>query len=310
MKLTPKVSVLIPLYNCSKYIDQAVESVLNQTYSAFELIIVDNCSTDGSFEKVRKYNTDERVKIFRNDTNIGMARNFNQCILYSRGEYIKFLCSDDYFEHDLLEEYVKIMERFPSVTLVTSPRRFLYEDGHSQFYPYFEGIRNGADLYQQIMKNGLNPIGEPTTVMFRRRELNIGLFNTDMHWVCDIDYWLRLMLLGDVYCFPTAYSIFRQTQEQGTIEVKRTGKFFFEEAGFIFYNHVIRRYSEERGLRDYKEKLLSLYKIYKMDIDERSKMFFFDILPYKAFVKLKYSEAKVFFKKHLKALAKPSSIKK
>ena len=84
---SPAISVLIPLYNAEKFIAQAIESVLQQTFTDFEIIIVDNFSTDTSFEIARKYTNDNRVKLFQNPQNIGMVRNWNQCILYATGKY-------------------------------------------------------------------------------------------------------------------------------------------------------------------------------------------------------------------------------
>ena len=95
---SPIISVLIPLYNAEKFIAQAIESVLNQTFTDFEIIIVDNYSTDRSITIARNYEYDKRVKIFQNSENIGAVRNWNQCMLYASGEYLKFLFADDYLK--------------------------------------------------------------------------------------------------------------------------------------------------------------------------------------------------------------------
>ena len=96
---SPLVSVLIPVYNRASLISAAIESSLAQTYQNIEIIIVDNCSTDGTYEVVQRYaRCDARVKCWRNDENVGAIRNWIKCLDYSHGEYIKILFSDDWLE--------------------------------------------------------------------------------------------------------------------------------------------------------------------------------------------------------------------
>lgn len=237
----PKVSVLIPVYNTEKFIDEAIKSVLRQTFTDFELIIVDNCSTDNSYAIINGYKVDQRVRIYQNESNIGMARNWNQCMLYARGEYIKFLCADDYFESFVLEEYVKVMDLHRDVSLVISPRQILNKDNEIiKWPPFFIGKKNGTDVYIDIVKNHINPLGEPTIVMFRRKDIHIGLFNEDLIWLPDIDYWLKLCLIGNVYGIEKCCTVFRHHVDQGTQEIKKNKTFIREEKRFIYYNFFIR----------------------------------------------------------------------
>ena len=86
MALSPKVSVLIPTYNYAHILDETIESVLAQTYTDFELIIVDNCSQDNTEHVVSKYLIDKRVSYHRNSQNIGLAGNWNKCLELARGQ--------------------------------------------------------------------------------------------------------------------------------------------------------------------------------------------------------------------------------
>src|SRR5688572_5841450 len=108
MKFSPKVSVLIPTYNYAHYLDEAIKSVLNQTFSDFELIIVDDKSSDNTSEVVQKFLSDPRVSFYINDENLGLVHNFNRCLEYAKGDYIKFLMADDIFNEQLLEKYVAV----------------------------------------------------------------------------------------------------------------------------------------------------------------------------------------------------------
>src|SRR6187551_3097335 len=108
----PKVSVLIPTYNSAPFLDDAIRSVLDQTFTDFELIIVDNCSTDNSKAVISQYLSDDRIKFYVNEKNIGSNGNFNKCFSLANGEYVKCLCSDDKLHPELLHRFVAIMEQY------------------------------------------------------------------------------------------------------------------------------------------------------------------------------------------------------
>lgn len=105
------VSIVTPNYNCQKYIAETIESVLKQTYTNWEMLIVDDCSTDGSYETALEYSKkDTRIKVFRNENNLGAAISRNKALDVANGEYIAFLDSDDLWLPEKLEKQIKFMQ--------------------------------------------------------------------------------------------------------------------------------------------------------------------------------------------------------
>lgn len=114
----PKVSILIPVFNRKDYITECIQSALDQTFSDFEIIVVDNASDDGTWEICQKFAlVDQRVRIFRNETNIGPVRNWIRCAQEAKGALSKILFSDDCLEPNCLSEMVPKLED-PDVALV------------------------------------------------------------------------------------------------------------------------------------------------------------------------------------------------
>lgn len=140
----PLVSIITPVYNDSKFVKQTIESVLNQTYSNFELIIVDDCSNDDSIAIIKSFN-DERIKLFINDKNEGAAFSRNRALKNASGEYIAFLDGDDIWDKDKLKKQISFMienkylfsytnyERIDEDTkplgiFITGPKRVTHKD--------------------------------------------------------------------------------------------------------------------------------------------------------------------------------------
>jgi glycosyltransferase involved in cell wall biosynthesis len=114
----PLVSVLMTAYNRERYIAEAIESVLSSTYKNFELVIVDDCSADETFEIAKKYEQkDTRVRVYRNKTNLGQFKNRNTAASFAKGEYIKYFDSDDVMNNNLLEITMQAMQSFPQASV-------------------------------------------------------------------------------------------------------------------------------------------------------------------------------------------------
>lgn len=110
--MEPLVSIITPSYNSKEFIGETIESVLNQTYKNWEMLIVDDYSTDNSFEIIKKYTQkDSRIKYFKNKKNRGPAISRNIGIEIAKGKYIAFLDSDDFWDKEKLKYQIEFMER-------------------------------------------------------------------------------------------------------------------------------------------------------------------------------------------------------
>lgn len=108
--LNPLVSIITPVYNGERFIEQCIDSVLNQKYTNWELLVMDDCSQDSTVDLVDVYcSKDERIKIIKNNKNKGVAYSRNQGIASARGEYIAFLDSDDLWKEEKLEKQINFM---------------------------------------------------------------------------------------------------------------------------------------------------------------------------------------------------------
>ena len=108
--MSGQVSIIMPSYNTGRFISETIESVLAQSYSDWELIIVDDCSTDDTDEMIGQYLTDERIRYIKNKNNSGAAVSRNRALREAKGKWIAFLDSDDLWEPDKLKKQIAFME--------------------------------------------------------------------------------------------------------------------------------------------------------------------------------------------------------
>jgi glycosyltransferase involved in cell wall biosynthesis len=127
----PKVSIGLPVYNGERYLAEALDSLLAQTFGDFELIVADNASTDGTSDICRRYaERDRRIRWVRNDTNIGVYRNCNKVFRLSAGQYFKLACADDVCHPEMLARCVEVLDADPAVVATYARTRFIDADGN------------------------------------------------------------------------------------------------------------------------------------------------------------------------------------
>lgn len=130
MDKQPLVSVIIPVYNAEKIISYTLDSVLNQTYKNLEVIAIDDCSTDGSYDILLQYQKkDKRVKVLKNDTNKKVAETRNVGISYASGEFVAFVDSDDIWIPNKIEKQIEFMLQNDCKLTFTSVR-FIDDSGN------------------------------------------------------------------------------------------------------------------------------------------------------------------------------------
>lgn len=188
--VSPLVSVVIPAYNCAQFLEQTVQSVLDQTYGHFELLIVNDGSTDSTSEIAKKFQ-DDRIQILER-VHSGVAAASNAGILASRGRFVAALGSDDLWLPTKLEEQVRTFQENPNVDFVYCDFLLMNEDGVR--LPSIQSVDLETDPIRTVLTTPA-PLG--STIVGRRRCFEVaGLFDPMLHVGEDWDLWIRFCLLG------------------------------------------------------------------------------------------------------------------
>ena len=207
----PKISVCIPVYNHEKYIAQCIESVISQDYQNIEVIISDNCSTDGTADIIKRYLSDTRVRFYHNETNLGMVRNTEILLNYIKGDFAAILSSDDYWSDlTFLSQAVDRINAHEDVIMVCGGKKYFLEDDKTQIQDFSD---NTDDIYdgRQIVLRGLNAwvsfeLGSmviKTTFVKRIFDFRYDLPGND------VLYFWKLCLQGKVYVLRKPFLMFR-----------------------------------------------------------------------------------------------------
>lgn len=273
----PKVSVCIPTFNAADYLRQAVESVLEQSYQNFEIVIVDNCSTDHTESLISKLQQlgNGRIRFYQNDRNIGLVGNLNKCLEYAKGDYIKFLCADDLLLPGCLDQMAAALDLHQSVKLISSSRLVIDERGNElgvRRYMTGDAIVRGNQAITRCLFGG-NYIGEPTAVMFRKADLKRG-FREDMPQLSDMDMWFHLLEQGDLLSLKKPLCAFRSHAAQMTHSNVKSSV-LVEDNIKLFETYSQKPYLEATWLLMLQHKLLMTYRVWvsrKSISDEKRKM--------------------------------------
>ena len=126
----PTISIITPAYNCEKYLEEAVDSVLAQTITDWEMLIIDDCSVDNTYSCMQKLaQRDSRIRIFRNTQNAGAAATRNYGIRQAKGRWIAFLDSDDLWRKDKLHKQIALLDKYPEASFLFTGSAFIEDDG-------------------------------------------------------------------------------------------------------------------------------------------------------------------------------------
>mgnify|MGYP000315360914 CR=1 FL=1 len=263
MDISPKVSVCIPTFNGESYIRDAINSVLQQKYQNFEVVIVDNCSTDRTETLVEElYSQTEKIRFFKNEQNIGLAGNLNKCLEYARGEYIKYLCVDDMLLPDCLEKMVAALNEHSTVCLVCGGRISIDEAGRPfglRRYSARKEVVKGPEVITRCLFGG-NFIGEPTAVMFRKWDLH-AQFREDLPQLMDMEMWFRLLENGDLFNIETPLCSIRFHELQMTQYNIRSGR-LIEDNICLFNEFCQKPYLTVTPYLLIQHKLLMTYRLW------------------------------------------------
>ena len=183
----PKVTVIIPAYNAMTYLPETLDSVLKQTFADFEVLIVNDGSTDHIIEWASEIN-DSRVKLI-SQTNQGVSAARNTAINYAQGEYVAFLDADDLWEPTKLEKQVRRLESQPEVGLVYAWTLLVDQQGKST--GTVTASHTEGNVWEKLLLGDV--IGNGSSAMIRRSCFEtVGLFDGKLSGVADCDMWIRV----------------------------------------------------------------------------------------------------------------------
>lgn len=183
--MSPKISVIMPVYNTKKYLSEAIESILSQTFTDFEFIIIDDCSTDWSYEILQEYEKkDNRIKLFRNEENMWISFCRNKLIEISKTNYIASQDSDDISEKNRLELCFDFLEKNPDFWVV-SWNNFIINENWEKIWE-----RKYSDEIKKIILKK-SPISQPSS-MFRKDFFEkVWWYDKSLNLAEDYDLWIR-----------------------------------------------------------------------------------------------------------------------
>ena len=213
MSKTPEISLIMSVYNGEDYLSEAIESVLNQTFKNFELIVINDCSTDKTEEILKKYaESDERVKVYTNEVNLRLPSSLNKAMSYACGKYIARMDADDICLPERLEKQFEFMENNPEVAL-SSCRFMTLKNG-----VVASGGCGGKNDRESVKALLLvtNPILHPGIIA---KADVIKALGYDKNFTCteDMELWTRFVMEGyDVCIMPEYLMIYRLHDKQIT----------------------------------------------------------------------------------------------
>ncbi len=182
------VSVLMPVYNAAKYIREAIDSILNQTFTDFEFLIINDGSTDNTADIVNEYK-DPRIKLVSNDSNCGLIYTLNKGIDLAQGKYIARMDADDICAPQRLEMQVGYLEKNPDIDILGTAFNFIgtpYEIHH----PVYQ-----AEIRIKLLDD--NAFSHPSVMMRTEALRRVGLhYNSDYKHVEDYQFWTQAEMTG------------------------------------------------------------------------------------------------------------------
>ncbi len=237
---TPFVSVILPTYNGAKFIEETLQSVLDQTYKNLEIIIIDDCSTDNSYDILKSYaDKDDRIKLYRNDKNLGIGKNSNKALSLASGEYIMMQDHDDLSSPVRVEYIVKVLEENPHITGCATRVKKIKESTNDYTHDLSDPRVAYDDEYIYATEIFDRLILHPTTVY--RRSILEGIdkpYSGEFKIVSDDDLFYTLNKAGARWFFlDNRYLLYREHNSRTSVSNK-----------FLHYNE--RKVMIDRVIKD------------------------------------------------------------
>jgi glycosyltransferase involved in cell wall biosynthesis len=249
----PKISFVVPCYRLSHVLAECVESILSQTYTDLEVLIMDDNSPDNTGRVARSFK-DCRVKYIHNPENLGHLRNYNKGITLSRGKYVWLISADDYLRQPyILEKYVELMEKYPRVGYTFCPGISVVDGQETNILEYSlydkqDCIVSGGHFMGKLLNHNFVVAA---SVLVRREcyeKISLFPFNDGMEWSGDWYLWCIFALKFDVAYFAEPMVCYRAHNLSMTTTLARQENLHKCSGGDLAVPLMIRQKAKELGL--------------------------------------------------------------
>ena len=259
----PKVSIVLPNYNYARYLDERIQSLLNQTYSDFELIILDDASTDNSIEVIEKYTNDPRVKTKFYSENSGLPyKRWNDGADLAQGEYLLIAGADDSCHPTLLEKLVEKLDAHLSVGLAFSQSFETDSDGNcvSSLIKWTDDLdreRWKTDFVEEGKKElqyllFQTTIPNASSVLMRRKIfIEVGKFDVNLRLAADYLLWVQMLMVSDIAFIAEPLNYFRK--HTGTVTSSTSKNGVQLEETMLVKQYLVESYGSNFSKQDIKK---------------------------------------------------------
>jgi glycosyltransferase involved in cell wall biosynthesis len=226
-----RVTVAIPVFNGLPHVVTAVQSVLDQTYTDLDVVVIDNDSTDGTRKALATID-DPRFRLIHNDTNVGLEGNWNKALAEGmKSPYFKLVCADDLIYRHAIATEVAILDANSDVVMTAAQRAIIDDNDRTVIKARglgrMKGKVDGGDAVRRAVAAGTNLFGEPTTAMVRTSALaDVGPFDGTHMYCIDFDMWARVLQKGKLFAIREPLGAFRvgELSNSGTLARKQRGQ--------------------------------------------------------------------------------------
>jgi len=271
----PKISVIIPTYNRAHLIRRAIKSVLNQTYQDFEIIVVDDGSTDNTEEIIEEFQKyDKRIRYIQHKKNEGEAAARNTGIKIARGKFIANQDSDDKWLPEKLEKQMKAFENEPVEVGVVYTGFWRIQNNKKNYIPSSRVTKKEGNIHEELLKE--NFIGTPASVVRRECFEKAGMFDEKLPHLVDWELWIRISKYYHFKCidepllvsYHTADSI--STDDEALIDafgliLVKHYDFFIKNRKIVsklYYSFGINRFLKDDNYEKSRKYLIKSFKLY------------------------------------------------
>ncbi|MBE6451252.1 MAG: glycosyltransferase [Alphaproteobacteria bacterium] len=192
--MKPKISIVLPTYNGEKWLELSIQSVINQTIKNWELIIVNDCSTDNTLKIANSFaEKDSRITVITNETNKKLPASLNVGFSHARGEYLTWTSDDNLYKKNALEMLSSYLDNHPETSMVSMNEDIINEDGKTV------KILDNSYKYKRCAAALMNNCNVGAAFMYRKSIADIvGQYDENTFCAEDYDYWCRIALAGNI----------------------------------------------------------------------------------------------------------------